>query len=164
MDLLKLIGSREPEYDERYHSFILEYTIEQGGKIGTSSEEDKWLLGKFFSNQYEMYMYAAFLGLKKDYRIPFDQGTKKKKFWNIGNWKPVELTNYLIATTLGKLGISLFDLENLSENDLQKEVTAIKKALEEYANGGFDLIRAKSEEEGDFFKQNDMSFIELLDK
>jgi enoyl reductase-like protein len=163
MDLLEVIGTREPEYDERYYDFILEYTVEQGAKMGTASEEEKWLSGKFFSTRYEMYMYAVLLGLKKDYRIAFDSNTKKRKFLKIDGWNPTNLANYIIASVMGKMEIDIFELENLTVEEVGKKATEIKKTIEEYANGGFDLIRAKAEEEGEFFKQNDMSFIELLD-
>lgn len=65
MELLKRIKDRAPEYDAQYYQMILDFTIEQGSTMGTSSELDRWKQGKYFSTRYEMYMYAALLGLKK---------------------------------------------------------------------------------------------------
>ena len=40
MELLKRIKDRAPEYDNQYYQMILDFTIEQGGKAGTSTEEE----------------------------------------------------------------------------------------------------------------------------
>lgn len=43
-------------------------------------------------------------------------------------------------------------------------IVDIKKLMEEYANGGFDKIRAKLELDSTFFENNDNCFIDLLDE
>ena len=164
MDLLERIKTRAPEYDENYYQFILDFTVEQGARMGTAKDEDKWKQGKYFSTRYEMYMYATLLGLKKDYPIPLDSGTDTKKFIEMDSWKPASITNYIIMGVLGKGNYDLFKLEKMEEQEVENVITQIKKDIEGYANGGFDIIRSKAEEDETFFIENDNSFIDLLDE
>lgn len=163
MELLKRIKDRSPEYDERYYQMILDFTIEQGAGMGRSSEEERWKQGKYFSTRYEMYMYAALLGLKKDYRLTIAKGTKKQKFIEIRSWNPTEVADYVIMGVIAKSGFDLNELENLEENMVEDKITELRSILEEYANGGFDIIRSKKEESPDFFQVNENCFLDLLE-
>lgn len=162
MELIKRLKDRAPEYDEQYYQMILDFTIEQGAGMGRSSEEERWKQGKYFSTRYEMYMYAALLGLKKDYRLPISKGTKKQKFIEMRSWQPVDVADYVIMGIIAKSGIDLNKLEELENDEVEDKLTELRSVLEEYANGGFDLIRSKKEETPDFFQLNENCFIDLL--
>ncbi len=164
MSLLNQIKTRSPEYDEKYYDFILKFTLEQGAKMGTSSEQEKWELGKYFSTRYEMYMYATLLGLKRDYPLPIEGGIKKRKFIELNSWKPEQITDYIIMSILAKGNYDLFDLEDLNETELDRKLTQIKFDIESYANGGFDIIYSKAEEDENYFIENENSFLDLLDE
>lgn len=164
MNLLDRIQIKEPRYDAKYYQFILDYTIEQGSRMGTSSEKEKWERGKYFSTRYEMYMYATLLGLRKDYKLPLDNSTDKKSFIKIGSWKPETISNYIIMSVLAKGDYDLFALEDLEESELENKLTEIKLDIETYANGGFDIIYSKAQEDQNYFIENDNSFIDLLDE
>jgi len=163
MELLKRIKDRAPEYDNQYFQMILDFTIEQGGKAGTSTDENRWKQGKYFSTRYEMYIYAALLGLKKDYKIPIAYGTEKSKFIEMRAWQPQDITDYVIMSVLAKSEFDLNELENMEEEKVEKKITELRGMLEEYANGGFDIIRAKREVDPSYFLQNDNCFIDLLE-
>jgi hypothetical protein len=162
MDLLKRIKDRAPEYDSQYYDMILDFTIEQGGKAGTSTEIDRWKQGKYFSTRYEMYMYAALLGLKKDYKVPIAYGTKKEKFIEMRAWQPQDITDYVIMSVITKTDFNFNEFENWEEEKVEKKITELKGILEDYANGGFDLIRSKKESEPNYFLQNENCFLDLL--
>lgn len=164
MELLKRIKDRSPEYDSQYYQMILDFTIEQGGKAGTSTEETRWKQGKYFSTRYEMYMYAALLGLKKDCYLPIAPGTEKSKFIEMRSWQPQDITEYIIMGVLTKSGIDFNELENMDEEKVERKITELRSLLEGYANGGFDTIRSKREDDPSFFSQNDHCFIDLLDE
>ena len=159
MDLLKRIKDRAPEYDSQYYDMILDFTIEQGGKAGTSTEVDRWKQGKYFSTRYEMYMYAALLGLKKDYKLPITYGTKKDKFIEMRSWQPQDITDYVIMSVITKTDFNFNEFENWEEEKVEKKITELKGILEDYANGGFDLIRSKKESEPNYFLQNENCFL-----
>lgn len=163
MDLLEKIKLKEPEYDAKYYDLILDYTIEQGAKMGTADEEEKWKQGKYFSTRYEMYMYATLLGMKRDYLLEIERGTDKKSFIKIDSWKPQEIADYIILGAIAKSDLDLFELENMEEAEVEKKITELKATIESYANGGFDIIRSKREEDETYFLENDNSFLDLLD-
>lgn len=163
MEFLKRIKDRSPEYDSQYYDMILEFTIEQGGKAGTSTEANRWKQGKYFSTRYEMYIYAALLGLKKDYKIPIAYGTKKDKFMELRAWNPQDLADYVVMGVIAKSGFDLNEIEEMEEEKIEKKITELKGLLEDYANGGFDVIRSKKESDPSYFLSNENCFIDLLD-
>ena len=163
MELLKKIKDRAPEYDATHEDLITKFTLVQGGRAGTAGESTAWEQGKYFSTKYEIYMYAALLGLKSGYRLAINPNTKKEKFIEIKSWQPADLADYVIMSVLAKSEIDLNELENREEKDVEKEILNLRKLMEEYANGGFDKIRAKLESEPSFFDNNDNCFIDLLE-
>ena len=162
MELLSRFKERAPEYDAQYYDMILEYTIEQGGQMGTQTEAARWKQGKYFSTRYEIYMYAALLGLKRDYRLPIARGTEKKKFIEIKAWQPTEVADYIIMALLAKADIDFNALENMEEKEVTDKLTELRALLESYANGGFDIIRAKREVDASFFLENENCFLDLM--
>lgn len=163
MELLKKIKDRAPEYDAIYEDLISKFTVMQGGRAGTVGESTVWEQGKYFSTKYEIYMYAALLGLKNDYPVPLNTDSKKEKFIEIKYWQPQDLADYIIMAVLAKSDINFNELENREEKEVEREILNIRKLMEEYANGGFDKIRAKLEQEPTFFDNNDNCFIDLME-
>lgn len=163
MELLKKIKDRAPEYDAAHEDLITKFTLVQGGRAGTAGEGTAWEQGKYFSTKYEIYMYAALLGLKNDYRVPIGTNAKKEKFIEIKSWQPADLADYIVMSVFAKSEIDFNELENKEDKDVEKEILNLRKLMEEYANGGFDKIRAKLEQEPSFFDNNDNCFIDLLE-
>jgi dnd system-associated protein 4 len=163
MELLKKIKDRAPEYDSSNEELITKFTLLQGGRAGTAGEGTAWEQGKYFSTKYEIYMYAALLGLKNDYRVPLRTNSKKGKFIEIKSWQPADLADYLIMSVFAKSNIDFNELEQKEDKEVEKDILQLRKLMEEYANGGFDKIRAKLEKEPSFFENNDNCFIDLLD-
>ena len=164
MNFLERLKTRAPEYDAKYYDFILKFTAEQGSTMGRSTEKEKWELGKYFTTRYEMYMYATLLGLRKDYSMPIEGGTDKKKFIELHSWKPEQITDYIIMSILAKGDYDLFEMEEMNESELEKNLTQIKSDMEAYANGGFDIIYSKAQEDENYFIENENSFLDLLDE
>ncbi|HTE23650.1 hypothetical protein [Flavitalea sp.] len=164
MELLKKIKDRAPEYDAVHEDLITKFTVVQGGRAGTAGEGTAWEQGKYFSTKYEIYIYAALLGLKNDYHIPLSVSSKKEKFIEIKHWQPQDLADYIVMSVLAKYSTDFNELENKDDKEIEKDILAIRKLMEEYANGGFDKMRAKLETEPSFFDNNDNCFIDLLEK
>jgi len=163
MELINRLKNRTPEYDEKYHDMIMEFTMEQGGRLGTATESSSWEQGKYFTRRYEIYMYAALLGLKNDYPIKIPKGTNKRKFIEMQSWQPSEITDYIVMALFAVSDVDLSALENMETDEVEKELTKLRGLLEEYANGGFDLIRSKKEDDPSYFNENENCFLDLLD-
>ena len=163
MELLKKIKDRAPEYDAAHEDLITKFTLVQGGRAGTAGEGTAWEQGKYFSTKYEIYMYAALLGLKNDYRVAIGTKAKREKFIEMKSWQPADLADYVVMSVFAKSEIDFNELENKDDKEVEKEILNLRKLMEEYANGGFDKIRAKLESEPNFFDNNDNCFIDLLE-
>jgi hypothetical protein len=164
MELLNNLKNREPIYDARFHEMIMKFTIEQGGKMGTQSELERWEQGKFFSTVYEFYMYSAIIGLKNDYQIELPKESEKKKFIPISSWKPEDLVDFILMSVIAKSGIDFNELEYKEDKEVKEKISDIRSLLEQYANGGFDMIKSRYDEDPDFFENNDNCFLDLLDE
>lgn len=162
MELLARFKERSPEYAAEHHDMVLSFTLKQGGQVGTRAKGETYSEGRFFSTVYEIYMYAALLGLKRDIRIPIPRGTEKKKFIEIKAWQPSEVADYIIMALLAKADIDFNALENMEEKEVTDQLTDLRALLEGYANGGFDIIRAKREEDAAFFQENENCFLDLM--
>lgn len=164
MELLKKIKDREPEYDSANEELVTKFTVMQGGRAGTAGESASWEQGKHFSTKYEIYMYATLLGLRNDYRLTLKPSISKTKFIPIKSWQPSDLAEYVIMGVFAKSEIDFNELETKDDKEVEKEILNFKKLMEEYANGGFDKLRAKLESSPSFFENNDNCFIDLLDE
>src|SRR6185312_16199455 len=112
MEFIKRLKDRAPEYLSIYRDLITQFTLVQGGTAGTASEQDKWSQGKYFSTQYEIYMYVTILGLKRGYQVPLLPGVEKSKFIEMRSWQPSEIADYIIMAVLSESDVDLSEIEN----------------------------------------------------
>jgi hypothetical protein len=158
IDLLKRFGDRRPEYAKVYRDPIINrFTI-----VGREDEEARYESGKYFSRIYETYMYAALLGLRRDFCIPLE-GMDSQEFIKISSWQPPEMVQYLFMALLAKSEIDLTSLEEMEEKQVEAELTKLSHLLEGYANGGFDIIQSKMKDNPLFF-EGEYCFVELIDE
>lgn len=147
VDLYESFSKKEP----RYPTVFRESIVDKFSRIGGGREEEKFAKGKFFSNYYECFMYAVVLGLKNDYRIAFDRNKEGTRFLLVDSWHPRQMVEFIFMSLLTKSGEDLYDLEGLSDDDVDKKALELIVLMEEYAHGGFDLIRAKMQAEPNYF-------------
>lgn len=75
--------TKEPEFDIRYRELLFDKLTRKGG----GSEQSKEDRGKQFANNYELYIYAFFLGLYNNELEPIDNGVQKVSFrYQISLW------------------------------------------------------------------------------
>ena len=90
--IITALLKKEPRFPAEFEYLFYKFCRKGGG-----SEEERLDKAKIFRNNYELYMYAFFLGLKKSHAIKFVNRAKqvsKENVWNIGNWKPRELRDH----------------------------------------------------------------------
>lgn len=164
MELIKNLKNKEPVYDVQFYDMVRKFTIQQGGRMGTQSEIDRWEQAKYFSTEYEFYMYATLIGLKNDYPIEIPKEATKRKFISISSWKPDDVVDFILVSVIAKSGINLNDLEYQEDEEVKKAITELRSLLERYANGGFDMIKSRYDEDISFFENNENCFLDLLDE
>lgn len=143
-----------PKFDKNLQHLFNNLTRKGGG--AESDREDK---GRIFSNNYELYMYAFFLGLYNEEYIELPETSDLKDFSHaIQYWGSTKsalrkdftnLQEYMFMAVVAKTEGIEDDLIELDKG--KKTVEAIKKRLhitmQNYTNGGLLLLEKKIEEE-----------------
>lgn len=155
--------TRVPNYSVN-HKELFRSLSEKFGAEG----EKKTNLGKHFSTNYELYMYAFFLGLYENEYTPITE--KKMNFsHHIQYWGSkssalradfTNLQEFMFMAVLSKTDIDLIALEKgeLSEEEAVKQLIT---TLESYTNGGLNLIQDKINDNPNHFL-NPTSFLDMV--
>ncbi|PKQ45955.1 glycoside hydrolase family 15 [Confluentibacter flavum] len=155
-----------PKYSEVHKDLF----ISLSQKFGAEGEK-KINFGKHFSTNYELYMYAFFLGLYNNEFAPIADGEKKTDFsHHIQYWgsKSTVTTRQDFTNLQENMFIALvaetdIDLIALEKGELEEDeaVKSLIKTMESYTNGGLILIKEKLEENPNYFLQP-TSFLNMI--
>lgn len=158
-----------PKYSEEFRAPLFDSLSKKFG----GSERMKVDLGKHFSNNYELYMYAFFLGLYNDEYLPISEKAKKVDFSHeIMHWGSkggrilrndfTVLQEFIFAALIAKSDIDFIKLEKgeINEESIVKELI---QTMESYTNGGLTLIKEKLEENSNLFLQPTAFLTMILD-
>jgi hypothetical protein len=118
-----------------------------------------------FGPQYELYIYAFFIGLHVNSRVELPPRTQTTDFVKMNMWKRGNIINYLlfiIFSNSDEIGFEWDELEQMSEKQLDEVIKKIITFIEEYANGG--LIYLKNKYDQDELSNSQYLFIDLLDE
>lgn len=100
--------------------------------------------------------------MQQEHRVEWVQGTERRRFEEIKDWtQHRELSKFLEMALFAKSSIDLSKLDDMDEQELKSEMTGLKRLLEEYANGGFEILNRKIKENPTYF-EDDYCFINLL--
>jgi hypothetical protein len=156
MILKQKFGKLKPRYITAFESLLKTYAQFGGGSAG-----DKFEKAKAFSNVYEFYMYCFFLGLNRNKRLEITATDEAKGFWEVENWKPVELVEQLFVCAIGESNFNLISVEHIDEVELKLEIEKVLKLIEDYANGGLFVIQQELKEDSET-AIDDLFFVKLL--
>lgn len=143
---------KDPRYPTRFIGLIDRLARKRAFDTSIGTEEEKYSQGKIFANYYECFIYATVLGIRKEYRIPFSRATEGAKFLPIESWRPRQMVEYIFMSLLVLSDINFADLEELDEKEIDDKALDLVRLMEEYANGGFDLMQSKLTEEPQLFE------------
>lgn len=99
-----------------------------------------------FGPYYEIYMYAFIIGYNRKERLPLADGSGKKDFYKIGEWKPKGIVDYILLLIFSDNSIIKYEwdeLEELNDDKIDEVISNIIKAIEEYANAGLSYLGDK---------------------
>ena len=149
MSLVAELSEKRLKYNINHRKKIMDrFSQVQGSKETTDR--------KYFSQLWESYTWASIIGFINNKRIPLSIGKTDNAFkfsviYNNGG----ELADALILLALSK---SDKGYKALIEPD------EIIKVIEEYANGGFEIIQSKLREDDSIFNNPDAFIEELLER
>jgi len=156
-----------PKYNDEFKESLFDGLTKKFG----GSEKTKIDLGKHFSSNYELYMYAFFLGLYNDECVPIPEKANKTDFsHHIQYWGSkgtrldrkdfTNLQEYMFMALIAKTEIDFFALEK-GEIDDENVVRELVNTMEAYTNGGLILIKEKIEDNPNYFLQP-TSFLNMI--
>lgn len=150
-DLFDRWASAAPKYDKIFEPLFIKLA-----RKGSGTEEGKEDAGKIFSNNYELYIYAFFLGLYKNSRIPIE-GEKIDFSHEIKHWGKkgrqfdrkdyTILQRYIFMAIVAKSDLDFIELENGEESEIRKAVLQLRGEFAEYTNAGLFMLQEQYEED-----------------
>ena len=156
-----------PKYDIGFRELLFDKLTRKGG----GSERSKEDRGKHFANNYELYMYAFFLGLYNDEFEPIPEDAKKVDFSHaIQYWGSKgnrldrkDFTNMQENIFIALMVKSDLDMVALEKGDLEEEkaVKSLIHTMEAFTNGGLILIKEKLEDNPHYLHQP-TSFLDMI--
>ena len=147
---------KKPKYLVKYYNLM--ETISNKGSVNGG---DYIKFGPFF----QTYMYAFMIGYHLGVCNPIKGSGETRDFAPISQWKPMEISDYVLMLVLSesdeKLGFKWSDLETMTDDQCRGAISAIVQRIEGYANAGLNYIQHKFDEEKDGFR-SPMVFVNLL--
>lgn len=166
ISLIEELGKKNPRYSMKHRALISSFAKKAAIDYHEKSETS-YDLGKFFNNFYEFYIYAAFIGLYTKNPVPLTKDDETNTFKvPMRDWTSNDAfasVQYLWMAVIVESGVDLNKLEDIEDKELIKEINNFKNEIEAYANGGFEFINSKVEENPAFFDDDDC-FVKLLIK
>ncbi|MFI5140795.1 MAG: hypothetical protein ACHQII_00435 [Bacteroidia bacterium] len=155
-----------PKYSE-VHKDLFNSLSQKFGAEG----EKKINLGKHFSTNYELYMYAFFLGLYNEEFAPIPDNEKKVDFsHHIQHWGSkstistrndfTHLQENIFIALVAKTDVDLIALDKGGIKE-EEVVKVLIQTMESYTNGGLILIKEKIDQNPNFFLQQP-SFLNMI--
>ncbi|MEC4116014.1 hypothetical protein VSP20_03430 [Myroides phaeus] len=151
-DIFKEFGKSIAKYDEQYEGLFIE--LARKGSLGGDTE----ILGYSFETKYEFYLYCFFIGLYNEQRS--SSGSRKNNFSHpIEKWGSKSggrhsfeiIQNYIFIACFNHTDdIDIIALEK-GEIEVSSIINKMMLTLEEYTNGGLQLLTEKKESEPNYF-------------
>ena len=166
--LYELWGKRNPEWEKKYYSSIIEVFTNYKDGVNQYLENR----GKIYGAGYEIYIIAFFIGLYFDKTKPLVVDRTKRKvfgqpimYWGrieerLGREKYEQIREYIFAALVARTDIDFIALDK-GELSPKKAVDILIDKMEQYANFGFDYIEEKLEENPNYFFK-DTAFLRIF--
>lgn len=142
---------RTPKYDKRFAESLFDRLTQKGG----GTQEKMRAQGKHFENNYELYIYAFFLGYYNESRLAFGAAKKTDFSHPIGKWgfkgNSLERKNHtwvqqaLFYVAVNECGVDPLDYDK-GLIDTTEYIKALINVIEEYTNGGLFFLEGRIEE------------------
>lgn len=158
LKITQLFEGKNPSYPSIYRELLNQVSTFGGDN---RNEEKRNKQGRAFSSGYEVFMYAAILGMTRDEPSSTKELTKERFNVPIKDWKPIEMARILLMSVIAKSDIDLLALEEMPQEAVEKKVSDLTNLLEEYACGGFSIMRNAIEKNPDYYREEDF-FMQLL--
>ena len=168
-DLKREWTKRTPKYALSKIGLFEELSYTGGG------EGDRRLArGKPFANNYELYIYAFFVGIYAQEQLPIPEEEETKTFgmpidsWGrktnrFGRTDFTELQDYMFMAVFTETDFDIHDLER-GKVTAASVAKAMIKTMESYTNAGLQLIREQLDDRAANYFVRSTAFLDFLEK
>ncbi|WP_447767573.1 hypothetical protein [Sphingobacterium faecium] len=118
-----------------------------------------------FGPQYELYIYAFYIGLHINSRRSLPDRDRTTDFVKMNMWKRGQIINFILFTVFSRseeIGFDWAELEHMDEKSLEEVIRNIIVFIEEYANGGLFFLKEKYD--NDELSNSQYLFMDLLEE
>jgi hypothetical protein len=157
-NLKERIGQKRPRYNNRYRKLI-EIISNKGDATGAGNFSS-------FGAFYQTFMYAFIIGYKLKKCVPIEKGEGTTDFASFSDWKPIGIRDYILMLLLNEsqmFNFSWIELENSNEETINNFITELFRRMESYANGGFEYLQDKFDNEKIEF-QDPFVFVNFIEE
>lgn len=131
----------------RIEEFDYQEIVDRFGENRGRSELDST---KFFNMQWKPFAWAAIIGFKEDKSIPIEGKTKSIFKYSVIHNNGVKIFDALVLFAIAKKGYEVL-----------KTPSDVNRTIEEYANGGFEIIHSLRSENREYFDREE-DFLDFL--
>lgn len=168
-NIFDIWAKRFPIYNLKYAS-IFEQLALSGNTAGEEAKDEK---GKVFGSNYELYIYAFFIGLYNNSIEEITKGETKKFGHAIENWGKKSrfdarkdfssIQKYIFTILIVKVDIDFIELEKSKDDKVVAEaVSSLMRIMEEVTNGGLKIIQEKLDNDANIFYRSNLSALNLI--
>lgn len=151
MSIINEIISCSPKIRKEYKEKIIEKLSRKQAEEGGER--------KFFNQYWQPFAWAAIIGFINNRPIPITDKYDSDVFkYSVINNQAPDILKSLIVMAIGK-----FKKDIQNEESLLNDTNEITRILDEYANGGFEIISRKLEKNPDYFYEHNIFIEDLLE-
>lgn len=152
MSIINDIISHSPKIRKDYKEKIVEKLSRKQAEEGGDR--------KFFNQYWQPFVWATIIGFKNDRRVPIIEAYDSDVFrYNVINNQAPDILKSIIVMAIGKFNKNIQDDIGLIEN-----CNDITRIIDEYANGGFEIISRKLDKDPDYFYEHNIFIEDLLNE
>lgn len=152
MSIINEIISCSPKIRKDYKEKIIERLSRKQAEEGGDR--------KFFNQYWQPFAWATIIGFINDRRIPITDTYDSDVFrYSVINNQSPDILKSLIVMAIGKFKKDIQD-----DKSLINDTNEITKIIDEYANGGFEIISRKLDNDPDYFYEHNIFIEDLLSR
>jgi len=150
MSIINDIISYSPKIRKDYKEKIIEKLSRKQAEEGGDR--------KFFNQYWQPFAWATIIGFVNDRREPITEAYDSDVFrYSVINNQAPDILKSLIVMAIGKFNKNIQDDMGLIE-----KCDDIIRIIDEYANGGFEIISRKLDKDPDYFYEHNIFIEDLL--
>ena len=157
MSIINELSTINPKILKDHRINIIEKISRKGADVGGERQ--------FFNQYWQPYAWAAIIGFINNRRKKIDGKTSQDVFdFSVINNQAEDILKTLIIMSISKVEKGNDVRIEDNEFDILKNPKSLANIIDEYANGGFEIVKRKLNEDPDYFYDHNKFIEDLLER